>query len=159
MNVKRNTKQRYKSIQGLRSFKDTLPTKVKKIIIKKGDVYSKTLDNWKYLVGEKLFKVCFPKSYKHIPPRGKCLNIMVKHGHQIELEYSKKDIINKINYFFGKNIVENIKIKTFENVVENKIVKNFTNVTKNVYNKKISNVKNRQIRNSLNELNKVFRNK
>ena len=35
MKIKHNTKQRYNSVQGLRLFKDTLPTKVKKIILKK----------------------------------------------------------------------------------------------------------------------------
>ncbi len=62
--MKFNTKQRYNSIQGLRSFKNTLPTKIKKIISKKGEIYSKTLDNWKYLVGKDLFNICYPKSYK-----------------------------------------------------------------------------------------------
>ena len=57
MKIKNNIKQRYKSIQGLRSFKNTLPTKARRIIMKKGEIYSKTLDNWKFLVGEELFKV------------------------------------------------------------------------------------------------------
>ena len=57
MQSKNNTKQRNASIQGLRSFKNTLHTKVKRIIDKKGQLYSETLDNWKYIVGENLFKV------------------------------------------------------------------------------------------------------
>ena len=61
MQFKNNTKQRNASIQGLRSFKDTLPKNVKKIINKKGHVYSETLSNWKYLVGSELFKICYPK--------------------------------------------------------------------------------------------------
>ena len=64
MSLKYNIKQRNKTIQGLRSFKDTLPTKVKRILNKKGQIYSKTLDNWKYIVGQELFKVCYPKSFK-----------------------------------------------------------------------------------------------
>ena len=35
MKTKNNSKQGYNSVQGLRSFKDTLPTKVKKIMLKK----------------------------------------------------------------------------------------------------------------------------
>ena len=64
MQYKSNSKQRYRSIQGLRSFKDTLPTKVKKILKKKGHIFSETLDNWRYIVGDELFKVCYPKSFK-----------------------------------------------------------------------------------------------
>ena len=37
MKIKNNIKQRYKSIQGLRSFKNTLPTNVSRIIMKKGE--------------------------------------------------------------------------------------------------------------------------
>ena len=51
MQYKPNFKQRYRSIQGLRSFKDTLPTKVKKILKKKGHIFSETLENWRYIVG------------------------------------------------------------------------------------------------------------
>ncbi len=91
MKFKNNTKHRYKTIQGLRSFKNTLPTKVKKIINKKGQIYSKTLDNWKYIVGEELFKFCYPRSFKSSNKLGaSILNIMVKRGHEIDVEYSKK---------------------------------------------------------------------
>ena len=57
MQFKKYTKQRNRSIQGLRSFKDTLPKNIKKVINKKGHIYSETLNNWKYIVGEKLFKI------------------------------------------------------------------------------------------------------
>ena len=43
MNFKYNTKQRNKSVQGLRSFKDTLPQEAKRILNKKGQIYSNTL--------------------------------------------------------------------------------------------------------------------
>ena len=96
MEFKHNTKQRIRTIQGLRSFKNTLPTKVKRIISRKGQIYSKTLDNWKYLVGKDLFKVSFPKSYKSSNKlSGSRLNILVKRGNEVDLEYSKKEIIKK----------------------------------------------------------------
>ena len=50
MQFKKYTKQRLGGIQGLRSFKDTLPTKVKKIINKKGSIFPEILNNWKYIV-------------------------------------------------------------------------------------------------------------
>ena len=43
MQFKDNTKQRFRSIQGLRSFKDTLPKNIKKVIYKRGHIYSETL--------------------------------------------------------------------------------------------------------------------
>ena len=62
MQFKNNSKQRNGSIQGLRSFKDTLPKNIKKVINKKGYIYSETLNNWKYIVGEDLFNICYSKS-------------------------------------------------------------------------------------------------
>ena len=99
MQFKNNTKQRNVSIQGLRSFKDTLPKNVKRIINKKGHIYSETLSNWKYLVGDELFKCCYPKTFKSSNKFGvSTLVIMVKRGHEVDIEYSKKDILNKIEY-------------------------------------------------------------
>ncbi len=160
MNFKYNTKQRYKTIQGLRSFKDTLPTKIKKIINKKGHIYSETLDNWRYIVGDELFKVCYPKSFKNSNRLGvSCLNIMVKRGHEVDMEYSKKIIMNKMNIFFRNNVVEKIKLITFEGEQEKFKEKTQKNVTKSKYIKKISGIKNEKIKNSLTELSKLFKKK
>ena len=108
MQFKNNTKQRFKTIQGLRSFKDTLPKNIKKIIKKKGHVFSETLNNWKYIVGNEIFQICYPKSFKNSNKFGvSTLQVMVKRGHEIDLEYSKKEIMDKMNSFFGYAVVEN----------------------------------------------------
>ena len=65
MQFRNNTKQRNKVIQGLRSFKDTLPKNIKRVINKKGHIYSEILNNWKIIIGDSLFKVCYPKSLKN----------------------------------------------------------------------------------------------
>ena len=162
MYFKNNTKQRLRSIQGLRSFKDTLPTSVKKVINKRGHIFSEILNNWKFLVGESLFKVCFPKSFKNSNKFGvSTLLIMVKRGHEIDLEYSKKEIMNKVNSFFGNTVIEKIKFTTFEEerkqVINDKIEKKA--VTKKIFHKKIESVRNEKIKKSLIELTKVFREK
>ena len=158
MSLKYNTKQRYKTIQGLRSFKNTLPTKVKRILDKKGHMYSETLDNWKYIVGDELFKVCYPKSFKSSNKlRGSYLNIMVKRGNEVDLEYSKKNIINKINAYFGYEAVKNVKLNTFEGQYEKSKEKKVVNATKREHIKKIDNIKNDKIKKSLLELSKIFK--
>ena len=162
MRYKNNIKQRFGTIQGLRSFKDTLPNNIKKVIINRGQIYSEILNNWKFLVGENLFKVCYPKSFKHSNKFGvSTLLIMVKRGHEVDLEYSKKEIIDKMNNFFGKTIVEKIKLKSFEEEQiispNNKKIKK--NVTKNKYQNKINDVMNEKIKKSLLELTKVFKQK
>ena len=160
MEFKYNTKQRIRTIQGLRSFKNTLPTKVKRIISRKGQIYSKTLDNWKYIVGDELFKFCYPKSFRSSNKLGSStLNIMVKRGHEIDVEYSKKIILDRMNSFFGYNVVEKIKLITFQGEKE-KIKKNkITNYDKNKYMEKISKIKNDKIKNSLIELSKLYKKK
>ena len=160
MKFKSNIKQRNKTIQGLRSFKYTLPTKVRRIIEKKGHIYSKTLDNWRFIVGDELFKVCFPKSFKSSNKlSGGTLNIMVKRGHEVDTEYSKKIIIDKINKFFGYKVIEKIKLITFEGDKTKFIKKKKNTSKKNDYLEQISVIKNDKIKNSLTELSKYFNKK
>ena len=160
MEFKYNTKQRTKTIQGLRSFKDALPKNIKRIINKKGHIYSQTLDNWRHIVGDELFKFCYPKSFKNSNRiGGSCLSIMVKRGHEVDIEYSKKLIIDKMNTFFGYNVVEKIKLITFEQEQEKFKVNYNKDVTKSEFIKKISSIKNDKIKNSLTELSKLFKKK
>ena len=160
MQFKNNTKQRFKTIQGLRSFKDTLPKDIKKIIKKKGHIFSETLNNWKYIVGDELFQICYPKSFKNSNKFGaSTLQVMVKRGHEIDIEYSKKDIINKMNSFFGYMVVEKLKFISFDDAQTKfkKEEKNDNSVTNNKYTDKIRDVKNDKIKKSLLELTKLFR--
>ena len=162
MQFKKYTKQRSGSIQGLRSFKDTLPKNIKNVINKKGHIYSETLNNWKYIVGENLFNICYPKSFKNSNKFGvSTLLVMVKRGNEVDLEYSKKEIMNKMNSFFGYSVVENLKLTSFDDEkIFPKIEKiNDQNVTNDKYQKKIKDVKNEKIKNSLLELSKVFKEK
>ena len=162
MQFKNNTKQRNTSIQGLRSFKDTLPKNLKKIINKKGHIYSETLSNWKYLVGNELFKVCFPKTFKNSNRFGvSTLVVMVKRGHEVDVEYSKKNILDKMNNFFGYDVVEKLKFISFddEQITKSLDEINSNNVAISKYRDKIKDVKNEKIKKSLTELTKVYKEK
>ena len=164
MQFKKYTKQRNRSIQGLRSFKDTLPKNIKNVINKKGHIYSETLNNWKYIVGEDLFKVCYPKSFKNSNKFNvSTLLIIVKRGHEIDLEYSKKKIIDRMNNFFGYSVVEKLRFTSFDDeknhVLEKENLKEKKNVTNSKFHKKINAVKNEKIKKSLLELSKVFEEK
>ena len=160
MYYKNNIKQRSRSFQGLRSFKDTLPSNIKKIIKKKGHIFSETLNNWKYIVGDELFQICYPKSFKNTNKFGvSTLQVMVKRGHEVDLEYSKKEIMNKMNGFFGYTVVEKLKFISFENkqTTFKKIEKPNNAATNNKYANKIKSIKNAMIKNSLLELTKIFK--
>ena len=162
MSFKNNIKQRSKTIQGLRSFKDTLPTSIKKIIKKKGHIFSETLANWKYMVGSDLFKICYPKSFRNSNKVGmNTLSIMVKRGQEVEVEYSKKIIIDKINSYFGYIAVQKLKLITFDDSLTHlkKEITQSSNVSNSKYLNKIVDIKNEKIKKSLIELSKLFKKK
>ena len=64
------------------------------------------------------------------------LQVMVKRGNEIDLEYSKKEIIDKINNFFGYLVVEKLKLVSFDDA-QTKFKKieeeNYNGVTNNKY--------------------------
>ena len=115
MRFKNNTRHRKKSIQGLRSFRDSLPKDIRETIFKKADIYSKITNNWKKIVGDDLFEACYPKYFKNLKTSGiKRLYIMVKRGREIEVEYSRNIIQDKINSFLGYEFVNKIKLIAYK---------------------------------------------
>ena len=120
MHIKNNIRQNTFYIQGLRSFKNSLPKNVKKILNKKGFVYSEILNRWNYLVGNEISKVSFPKTFKPIGKNAPgTLVISVQRGNEVNIEFSKNTIIEKINSFFGYKILNNVRLETFNNLKEN----------------------------------------
>ena len=162
MQYKKYIKQRTASIQGLRSLNDTLPKNIKNFINKKGHIYSVTLNNWKYIVGDKLFKVCYPKSFKSKNNFNVgTLLIMVQRGHEVNLEYSKKEIMDRMNSLFKDDVVKKLRFTSFNNKTKMNTEKSIQNnsVTNFLYKDKLDNVKNEKIKNSLVELIKAFKKK
>jgi hypothetical protein len=86
---------------------------------------------------------------------------MVKRGHEVDMEYSKKDIMDKMNSFFGYSVVEKLKFISFDDDqnVLSRSEKNEKNVTIKKYQTKINDIKNDKIKKSLIELTKVFKQK
>jgi hypothetical protein len=86
---------------------------------------------------------------------------MVKRGHEVDIEYSKKEILDKMNSFFGYTVVEKLKFISFDD--QQKIIShdidNRENVANKKYQNKINDVKNEKIKKSLIELTKVFKEK
>jgi hypothetical protein len=159
MHIKNNIRQKTFYIQGLRSFKNSLPKNVKKILNKKGFVLSEILNRWNYLVGNEISKISFPKTFK---PNGKnapgTLIISVQRGNEISVEFNKNTIIEKINSFFGYKILNNIRLETFNNLKEN-INKKKMYISTNTMEKfkdSLKSLNNEKIKKSLIELIKVI---
>jgi hypothetical protein len=87
--------------------------------------------------------------------------VMVKRGHEVDMEYSKKDILDKMNSFFGYSVVEKLKFISFDDgqKIFSKKELYHGNVAINKYQNKINDVKNDKIKKSLIELTKVFKEK
>ena len=153
MHYKQNNKESKTYVQGLRPFGNTLPRGLKGILKKNGYNYSEIISKWSILVGKDIANCAYPKSIKMKKGDSNgTLILTVNRGDEINVEYSKKEIIQKINSHFGYKLIDEIKLKTFNSKYlnpENKKIKNKFN--KNFQNK-IDKIENKNIRESLSEL-------
>ena len=46
------------------------------------------------------------------------LMLAIKRGDEINIEYSKNEIINKINSYFGYKLINEIKLQTFNSKIK-----------------------------------------
>tara|TARA_B100001996_G_C18664821_1_gene594488 strand:+ start:2193 stop:2684 length:492 start_codon:yes stop_codon:yes gene_type:complete len=159
-NKKNNINKSRNFIQGLRPLSSALPHGLKKIIKKSGYNLSNVVDNWSKIVGKDISNSCYPNSIKI----GKELSngilvINVIHGKELDIEYSKKEIIDKINSFYGYNYIKEIKLKIVHEKSHSidKIKK--TNLNTIQTNLKLKNVKNEKLKHSLNKLIKAYNSK
>ena len=159
MHYKRNNKESKTYVQGLRPFGNTLPRGVKGILKKSGYNYSEIISKWNMLVGQEISSCSYPKSIKMTKGDTNGLLVLaVKRGNEITVEYSKKEIINKINSYFGYQLINEIRLKTINS--ETKKIKNNNTLKKfsKNFEKKINEIKNKNIRNSLSQLLDVIKN-
>ena len=80
------------------------------------------------------------------------LVLLVERGNEINVEYSKKDIINKINSYFGYQLISEIRLQTFSPINKKEKEKNIISNSPKKFEKKINEIKNKDIRDSLSQL-------
>ena len=73
-------------------------------------------------------------------------------GNEINVEYSKKEIINKINSYFGYQLISEIRLQTFSPINKKEKEKNIISNSPKKFEKKINEIKNKDIRDSLSQL-------
>ena len=159
MHYKRNNKESKTYVQGLRPFGNTLPRGLKGILKKNGYNYLEIISKWNLLVGRNISNSCRPKSIKMTQGnKNGTLILSVERGNEINIEYSKKEIINKINSYFGYNLINEIRLQSFNS--GSKKIKNKSTLSKFAedFEKKINVIKNKNIRNSLFQLFKAIKN-
>ena len=156
MHRKNNNKtQTY--IQGLRPFSSSIPKTLKKHLRKGGYNYSNIVDKWTKIVDKKISDSCYPVNIKMGKDmKNGTLVINVMHGKEMEIEYCKKEIMEKINSFFGYNCISNVTLKIVQDKTKNKN-RNFPKI-KNLKSieERMDKVNNKDLKISLNNFLKAY---
>ena len=159
MHYKQNNKESKTYVQGLRPFGNTLPRGIKGILKKNGYNYSEIIGKWNFLVGKDIAKCSYPKSIKMTQiNKGAVLILSVERGNEINVEYSKKEIIDKINSYFGYKLINEIRLQTFNSTRKKGERKSVLYKSSTKLKKKINEIKNKNIRNSLFQLLDIAKN-
>ncbi|MEI8064782.1 MAG: DUF721 domain-containing protein [Proteobacteria bacterium] len=136
--------------QGLRPLQSLLPENAKKILKKDGFVYFEIIKNWKNIVGEKMFKDVSPLKIKKINNEN-ILTINVNKNIMIEIEYSRDQIIEKVNSYLGFKAINKIQIISKDSSFE--IKKKIIILSENTL-KKINEIKSKNLKEIFLKLNK-----
>ena len=155
MHSKNNNKSQT-FIQGLRPFSSSIPKTLKKHLRKGGYNYSNIVDNWTKMVSKKIADACYPitvKMGKEMREGTLVLNVI--HGKELEVEYEKNEIMDKINSFFGYKCISNVVLKIVQETVKPK--KNFPKIKDfSKIEDKMSKVNDDTLKSSLNNFLKAF---
>ena len=157
MHNKNNNNKSQSFIQGLRPFSSSIPKTLKKHLKKGGYNYSNIVDNWTKMVSKKISDACYPITVKMGKEmRDGTLVLNVFHGKELEIEYEKKEIMDKINSFFGYNCISQVILKIVQEKIklkQNKFpkIKDLSKI-----NHKLNKVNDNQLKNSLNNFLKAF---
>jgi hypothetical protein len=157
MHSKNNNNKSQNFIQGLRPFSSSIPKTLKKHLKKGGYNFSNIVDNWTKMVNKKVSDACYPITIKMGKEmRDGTLVLNVLHGKELEIEYEKNEIMDKINSFFGYNCIGQVVLKIVQEKIElkkNKFpqIKNFSKIDK-----KMDKVNDTQLKSSLNNFLKAF---
>ena len=153
----KNNNKTHTFIQGLRPFSSSIPKTLKKHIRKGGYNYSNIVDNWTRMVSKKISDACYPstvKMGKDMKDGNLVLNVV--HGKELQIEYAKQEILEKINSFFGYNCISHVTLKIVQNTIENKkkVVPKIKDLTR--INEKMNKVNDSELKNSLNNFLKAY---
>ena len=156
----KNNNKTVSFIQGLRPFSSSIPKNLKKHLKKCGYNYSNIVDNWTKMVTKKISDACYPISVKmNKEMKEGTLVLNVIHGKELEVEYKRNEIIDKINSFFGYNCIGNITLK----IVQNKLLeknKGFSKIKDlSKIQEKMKKIKDEDLKSSLNDFLKAYNEK
>ena len=109
------------------------------------------------LVGKNISDVAYPKSIKTGRElRNGILILNVDHGDQLFVEYSKQDIIDKINAFFGYQFIKEVRLVLIKRKTDKKEKHKIDKDKSIKYGKKIKEIQDSNLKRNLSNLIDVF---
>ena len=147
-------------IQGLRPLSNTLPPQIKKVLKKNGFNLSSIVDNWTKIIGNDISNNCYPINIKALGnSKNVTLILNVMHGKEIDIEYNKKNIIDKINSYFGYTFIKNIQIKIISSKLKCLKKTGYLKKNKINFNEGLSKIKDINLKNKLEKLINAYNEK
>ncbi len=156
MHKKDNSKS-HNFVQGLKPFSSSIPKTLKKYLKKGGYNYSNIVDNWTKMVSKKISDACYPatiKIDKNMKNGNLILNVL--HGKELEIEYEKNEIKDKINSFFGYECIKQVTLKIVQQKMQtNKYKYPKIKNSSEIY-KKMDKITNSHLKDSLSNFIQAF---
>ena len=109
------------------------------------------------MVSKKISDACYPLTVKMGKEmRDGTLVLNVIHGKEMEVEYEKNEIMDKINSFFGYNCISHVTLKIVQDKINinDKVFPKIKNLSK--IEEKMNKVDNKELKSSLNNFLKAF---
>jgi len=109
------------------------------------------------MVSKKISDACYPITVKMGKEmRDGTLVLNVIHGREMEVEYEKTEIMDKINSFFGYNCISHVTLKIVQDKINinDKVFPKIKNLSK--IEEKMNKVNNEELKSSLNNFLKAF---
>ena len=160
MHKKNNNSLTKNFIQGLRPLSNTLPAQIKKVLKKNGFNLSSIVDNWTKITGIDISNKCYPINIKaQGNSKDVTLILNVIHGKEIDIEYNKKKIIDKINTYFGYSFIKNIHVKIINTKFKDPSNNQTTKINKKSFVNNLKKVENINLKNKLEKLIKAYNEK
>ena len=115
------------------------------------------MDNWNKIVGKNISNVSYPVKILNDRTANKSSLVLdIMRGNELEIEYSKSEIIDKVNSFFGYKFLNSLKLISTQT---KKTDKNKVMIKRKRYEKQLDNIENEKLKTQLNKLIKAFNEK
>ncbi len=95
------------------NLKDSISIVLKKIFLKKGEIFAEIIMNWEKILGNEFAESVYPVDIKYYTSNNNkisCLVLkMTEKGNALTLQFSALIIIERINRYLGYNAITKIK--------------------------------------------------